>query len=195
MPLIKLNEVADVQIGKDFRKAVIDVGSDGNIYVVQINDIPEVSYDPSSITRVLKEPADDKYLLKGNDILMPLRGKYFHAHALDTELTISAIFTSSVARVRCNTDYILPSYLSWYLNTTKVQQHLLSLTEGTKITKVSPKALRQLELNLPDIETQFKIASLYSNVSFQNRLRRKIIELSQIEIDAICNKLQEEAQK
>jgi type I restriction enzyme S subunit len=106
------------------------------------------------------------------------------ATALDTvceiKAPIDAVLLSSVAILRPNPKKVLPSFLRLYLDCDPIRQYMKnSFTSGAAIPRVVLKDFKRVEINLPPLETQRKIASIFSAYDdlIENNTRRiKILE-------------------
>jgi type I restriction enzyme S subunit len=106
------------------------------------------------------------------------------ASALDTvceiKKPIEAVLLSSVAILRPNPDKVLSSFLRFYLDCEPIRQYMKnSFTSGAAIPRVVLKDFRKVEINLPPLEIQRKIASIlsaYDDLIENNTRRIKILE-------------------
>ncbi len=128
--------------------------------------------------------------IQSGDVLLANRGR-FSAILVDDDLPYKDISTPSFVftlRIFMN-DLILPEYLYYYLNISKVQNRLLSLQQGGNIQFVSKMDFMNFDIVIPPLDTQHKIAQLYKNIlKSQKFMEQKIYLLSKFS-NNITNKL------
>jgi restriction endonuclease S subunit len=182
-----LADIADIRILFVFRdKAPVDV-SDGNVYVFTIRDL--VSNWPFDPNKMMRTRVDDDKLngaVTEGDILLPGRGQAFPARLYQGQhgpvLPSGQIY---VIRPKDATALISP-YLSWYLNRPRSQQAMSRALTGTTIQALNKSALQKLQIHLPALETQHKIAFLHDLFEKRSQLRRELIALESQELELTC---------
>jgi restriction endonuclease S subunit len=75
--------------------------------------------------------------------------------------------------LRPKRDVVTPEYLAWVINQPPAQRHFDVAARGTNIRMIPRSSLDDLELDVPDIETQEKIVAV-------NALAERERELSQL---------------
>ena len=81
--------------------------------------------------------------------------------------------------LRPNTESVVPAYLNYFLLAPKQQYGLLGTANGATVAHVNIPTIRNLEINLPDIETQHRIASIlsaYDDLIENNQKQIKLLE-------------------
>lgn len=81
--------------------------------------------------------------------------------------------------LRPNTESVVPAYLNYFLLAPKQQYGLLGTANGATVAHVNIPTIRNLEINLPDIETQRRIASIlsaYDDLIENNQKQIKLLE-------------------
>jgi hypothetical protein len=83
---------------------------------------------------------------------------------------------------------VTPEYLAWAINQPSAQRHFDSAARGTNIRMIPRSSLDDLELDVPDIETQGKIVVVDALAERERELtrlaadtRRKMISLLLVE--------------
>lgn len=79
-----------------------------------------------------------------------------------------------VVLLRANEEIVLPDYLVYYLLSRPVQHRLLNQTNETTVAHLNVAAIRNLEINLPDLSTQRRISSILSSLDRKIELNNKI---------------------
>lgn len=81
--------------------------------------------------------------------------------------------------LRPNTESVVPAYLNYFLLAPKQQYGLLGTANGATVAHVNIPTIRNLEINLPDIKTQHRIASIlsaYDDLIENNQKQIKLLE-------------------
>ena len=77
----------------------------------------------------------------------------------------AAVFASYLIRLRPDEDRLLPEYLNRYLNWEPVQQHIRAMAaRGVSQANVSASKLAELEILVPPLDQQMKIARIIERV-------------------------------
>ncbi len=108
------------------------------------------------------ENISEKHLLQNGDIIFAAKGTKNFA-ALYESKNLPAVASTSFFVIRLNEDFqdkILPEYLTWYLNRTSSQNYLKSQAVGSSIASISKSVLEELELSIPDLNTQRAILNI-----------------------------------
>jgi hypothetical protein len=130
----------------------------GGVLAIQLRDIsPEGRIDPERLTRVQLEDLADRYFVRAGDVVFRSRGERNTASALDERLQEPALAVLPLMVLRPNLDVVTPEYLAWAINQPPAQRHFDAAARGTNIRMIPRSSLDDLELDVPDIETQEKI--------------------------------------
>ena len=100
-------------------------------------------------------------LAKLGDIIFRSRGQTNTA-ALLNEDTKNTIVAAPLFRVRPDIKKVVSEFLLWWINQPSSQSYLASRSKGTMVKMVSKQGLENLEINLPSLERQAKIAEFFS---------------------------------
>lgn len=148
--------------------------ADGGVLAIQLRDIsPDGLVDPERLTRVQLEDLADRYFVRAGDVVFRSRGERNTACALDERLLEPALAVLPLMVLRPKRDVVTPEYLAWAINQPPAQRHFDVAARGTNIRMIPRSSLDDLELNVPDIETQEKIVAV-------NALAERERELSQL---------------
>ena len=117
-----------------------------------------------------------KYLLKKDDILFAAKGTNNFGVVYNTEYGLS-VASSSFIVLQINQQYkeiIAPSYLAWFLSFTDafIQHHQKQL--GTTIPSISIKKLGEVEIDIPDLDTQKRIVKVQQLRYREKEIIRKL---------------------
>ena len=130
-----------------------DFAESGDIQVVQLKDVDSEGRLRSPLERVARRLRNDK-LIQNNDVLLKGRGMNMIAthieHAPENTIASSAYF---ILRPR---DNVLPAYLAWYLNNTR-----LPITQSATIPLLQLSNLKEMHVHLPEHKVQQQIIATH----------------------------------
>ncbi|MEQ9442907.1 MAG: restriction endonuclease subunit S [Cyclobacteriaceae bacterium] len=173
----KLKKLASISTGYTFREKVTDALG-GEVWVIQMRDVhsepPYMRRD--EMVRIDREAVRSSNCLEPSDILVVSRGFRFQVVTIGEEFA-GAIASSAFLVIRCDTKKLLPDYLAWYLNQPQYHQRLLALGSTTSgVFVVRKQQLENLEIHLPPIREQVKVAELAKLHEKESVLYRTIAE-------------------
>ena len=172
----KVKEIADIHIGTTFRSKVV-LANRGSMKVIQMRDLGE-SHSNRINTKdaVYIEGADDLrecYELEVGDILFCSRGLTTTARLLSKKVG-ATIVASPIFIIRVKSESVIPRYLVWWINQPSSQAYFRSHSDGTLVKMVSKKTIADLEIALPSLEKQERIADFYDLMLKEQRLLAEI---------------------
>ena len=176
---LKIRNIVDIQIGYQFRRKVEHYPG-GTHRVVQIKDFDDDNrLNTSALFRVIPERNVDRYLVNKGHVLFLSRGRRNFAFAIisDLEMTIAAGYFFIL---RKKSDRILPEYLAWFINQKPAQSYIQKYSRGTVINYINRQNLENLEVAVPDLETQKKITALYNLNVRENDIITQIQDLKNV---------------
>ena len=173
---LKIKDIADIQIGYQFRKKIEPV-TDGTYAVIQMRNFDDNNNLINSGLRRVKLPElPDKYLVNKNAILFLSRGQSNFAYQI-TDTLENTIAASYFFILKIRSDKILPEYLAWCINQAPAQVYLHNFARrGTHMPLVPKSAFENLKVHVPDIGTQKRIVKLNRLLDRENELIRKFQE-------------------
>lgn len=184
----KLQNISEIQFGSTFKSSI-----NGTVPCLQVSNITvDGSIDRNQMVFVDDELSTTESLLNVVDILMPAKGQKFSSALIDTDLGRNAVASSSLFILRVLSDRVLPEYLHWYLNLPRTKWMLESVATGTNIISLSIKEVRDLAVEIPDLNTQRKIIELKK---LQEEEFKKMYQLGDARkklIEAVTKKLIEQ---
>jgi len=186
MSTVPLKSIAEILVGYQSRKRVMSAPA-GSHRLIQGRDI--VSAELLSIENLLSFTPDRNPALaetvKFEDILFQARGAVHYAHCVTQDLA-NTLVSGSFYIIRPDRARVCPRYLAWWLNQDPAQQRLQSQSQSTTIPFVSKSVLSRLEVRLPSLETQEKIARIIDLRHREMDLRRQIMEKRLQIIARVC---------
>jgi len=154
--LCKLSELADVRSGYTFRGALKNDPA-GDVRVLQIKDARRSAVIiPDSLITVRWEGSKAPPSLTPGEIAVVARGDTNNA-ALCIEGQ-RVVASSQFFILSPKTSEILPEYLCWMINLPESQQNLERI--GSSIQAISKHSLMHMQIPLPSLETQTRLAHL-----------------------------------
>ena len=171
-----LGELAEIQMGYPFRSR-LEHDPQGDVAVIQMKDIDDTNLlHVEEAIRVTLPRGKARHLLRAGDLLFRSRGRSNGA-AQVLEGIGPAVLSAPMLLIRPHN--VLPAYLCWYINTPATQAQLAALAEGTSVQMISAEALRALDVPLPSLATQQRIAEAAALAGQEQSLLARIATLRQ----------------
>lgn len=181
-----IDQVADIHSGYSFRGKVKHLPQ-GDLAVIQLKDLQEgYSAIGTQLTRLRSEGINDKYYLQEGDVLFISKGSNNRALVYNLDLP-RATASSSFFIFRCDRTQVEPGYLAWFLNAPLTQHKLKQNLTGTYTLNLNRSVLEQLEIVLPSLEQQRKIASLDQLMQTEKRLSRELLRKRQLFVQTLLS--------
>jgi type I restriction enzyme S subunit len=160
---------------------------DKGLPVIRMNNLKRGRLDLAGVVRIPDEIVNERFALKGGDLLYGLSGSVGATGSLGnfatvTEDDLPAYLNQRVARLMANHDKLAPSFLVILIQTPSFYEQVLSNTTGTAQFNVSPLDLANVQLALPPVKEQFEIAD---NVASATAELNEVIEKTLAEVDLI----------
>jgi len=149
---IKLREIAQVLSG-----IYIKDNPTGEIACLQVKDLL-MSSPEKTASRVEYTPKLDGYMLKKGDLLFAGKGTTYLCKVFN--LDIPAVPSTTLYSIRLYSNIVSPEYLCWYLNHPNVVAAIKTIQAGTGTPLIHKPALENLEIIIPNQETQRLIVEL-----------------------------------
>lgn len=158
---------------------------EAQIVYLQAKYFDENGHLISSLHPDLKaENISDRHLLQHGDVLFAAKGtKNFAAWYERKNLPAVASTSFFVIRINDNfQDKMLPEFLTWYINQPLSQKFLKGKAMGTSIVSISKSVLEELEIPIPDLETQIAILKITHLRNSEKILKCQIELLKEMQI-------------
>lgn len=181
----QLDTLCLINTGASFRGRIIDEPA-GTCRVVQLRD---VDWDAGRIVwqgldRVNGIEPRSHHLLRAGDVLFAAKGQTNGA-VLVTE-DGRAVATSSFFVIRARRPDVLGTYVAWYINTASAQVQLQKCARGTSLRSISKSCLGSLDLPLPPVETQHRIARAAQLAAEERELSSALLAKRGVLIEGTC---------
>ena len=149
---VRLQDVAEILSGVYLKNSL-----NGEIACLQVKDLLMPSPETTA-TRIDYVPKLDNYLLKKGDILFAGKGTTYLCVVFNLDLP--AVPSTTLYSIRLHSNTISPDYLCWYLNHPSVVAAIKTAQAGTGTPLIHKPTLENLEIIIPDLETQRLIVEL-----------------------------------
>ncbi len=173
----KLQDICKIQLGYQFRTR-FEHDPDGNYFVVQMKDIEDCSLNTTELLKVNINNIKNDYIINKNTILFMPRG--FNNDAILIKNPLEHTIASSQFYILNVIDStLLPEYLTWYINQKPAQKYFVSNRAGTSILVINIAQLKELEVKIPDIQTQENIVRVSELAYREKQIYQQIMEKRQ----------------
>lgn len=98
------------------------------------------------------------YLTHIGDVIVRTSSPY--TAILIDEKTSEMVVSSNFVIIRCDKKQLLPDYLYWYLNTSEIKKDIFVNSAGNMLAAIKPQYFCDMNLILPDLKEQRKIARI-----------------------------------
>jgi len=171
----ELRELATVQMGLAFR-ARPEPEKGGNTLVIQMRDLSaDNRLDVRHLLTVQRNDVNAHHFVRRKDLIFRSRGKTTTTALIDAEPERTVV-AAPLLRVRVASGKVLPEYLLWFINQPLSQAFLHRRATGTAMVTIGKSVLEALEISLPDLATQKRIAAIAALSERERRLMRALAE-------------------
>lgn len=168
-----INDIAEVRMGFHFRGRVQEE-PDGNALVLQIRDVDEAGrFDPESLTP-MDIPNMENHALSFQDIVFLARGARRYAFLFNEPRYENIVPAGYFMVIRPKSDQVSPAYLAWAMNQDLFQAKVNAASSGTAVPQITKSNLTSLEIDVPDVATQERIAAIDNLMQRELKLIHRI---------------------
>lgn len=141
---------------------------DTNYRVINVSDIQTDGFVEKNLQAVVIDDVRkfSKYYVEDGDIIITAKNTTIKT-AIYREKNYKAILTGNLIAIRVNKEKIDPFYLKAFFDSEIGEVLLNSIRTGTTVFSISPNALKKLEVALPPMEQQKKIANEYQKTVYE----------------------------
>jgi hypothetical protein len=183
MPTLPLREIARVRTGYPFRGGVRAEPA-GGCLLVQAGDIDaDTGEVAGELLRIATPPSVQDHVLRYGDVVMVGRGVR-NAAAAFVRSDMPAIAAAHLMVLRTGEKVGGSEFLTWFLNLPRTQARIRSLQSGSSVPFVPVEALESIEVPVPSVEMQMKIAEIQRLRAREERLLGEIRSRRRILADA-----------
>lgn len=172
-----LKDIATIQSGV-FAKPI----SKGEVVYLQAKHFSETGHLHSTLHPDLKaDNISEKHLLKPGDVLFATKGSKNFAAIFENH-NEPAVASTSFFVIRLHQRNILPEYLVWFINHPVTQKFLKGKAIGTSIVSISKSVLDELEISIPDLQTQKAVLKITELRNEEKKFNNEIQSLREKQI-------------
>lgn len=174
----RLSDIAHIQTGPFGSQLHKEDYVESGIPIITVEHLGENKIIHSNLPRVNKEDWErlSKYILKKNDIVFSRVGSVDRC-ALVSHDEENWLFSGRCLRVRVkDLEIIDPKYLSYYFATKNFKRYIRSIAVGATMPSINTKILSEIQLEIPDIDSQRKIAELFYSLDAKKWINENIIK-------------------
>lgn len=186
--VLTLNDLAEVHTAVVFRDQAPQEHLEGNVRALAIRDV--VSSTPVSWSELPRVVVAEKYranCLQEGDVVIPSRGDYYRAWLFTgADVPVLPVGQLNVIRPAAGLD---AGYLVWFLNLPITGAKLKQMLTGTSIKALTKRALQTLEVDLPDMGRQRRIAEIDQLGRRIAAIRHRLTELEGIEVAQLAGQI------
>lgn len=185
MNKVKLNDIAEVLSGLSYRRYLTDEGKEYEL-IVQRSIKKDGIIDDFEKLKLKSENIKPHHITKRNDVLMKMPYPYDVVCVGQEGLVIS----DRIAIIRLNEGYD-PFFIAHLLTNMHVKKQLHEFSSTERIPHASLKQIKELELVVPDYETQKRYGELLNTINEKVAQDLKVVEYDRNLKEGILNKLWE----
>jgi restriction endonuclease S subunit len=170
---IKLKNIASVSFGATFRSR-IKPSVTGNIRIIQMKNLgKDNSVHLDDAVRIDYAKPRPKQRVQAGDILFRSRG-LTNTAAIINEDVQDAIIAAPLLRIHPDLKRVDPVYLLWWINQPSSQHYYASQSKGTMVKMITKQELEELNVTLPPLTQQIKIAEIFRLSTQEQSLMNKL---------------------
>lgn len=159
---LKLKEIAEVSLSP----LISATEEEGEIRILKPSAVISGQIDESKLQYGKNETKKDleKFYLKEKDIVFQAKGNKFEAVYIDKDYN-NLVSNQIYFNIKVNKNLVNSKYLCWYLNNRISNRYFELNSSGAVIKSLNKKVLEDIQIKLPDIDTQNDIANLLDSFS------------------------------
>jgi len=182
----KLTHIADVSTGLSYRRYLDDDGEDFDVILQRSIKKDGILEDFESV-RLNPKHLRPHHFTRPGDILMKMPYPYDVVCVRREGLVVS----DRIAIIRLKENHH-PQFIAHLLTNAHIKKQLYELSSTERMPHASLKQIKELELSLPDYESQVKYAELLDTINEKIIEDSKVVEYDRRLKEGILNKPWEE---
>ncbi len=177
-PYVQLGEVAELINGD--RSSTYPNGADivdsGILFLNTKNIVKgRLNLEVSNFITKEKYQSLGRGKLKRNDLVITLRGSLGNCCIFNCEYDTGFI-NAQMMIIRVGNE-LSEKYLFWYLSSSNVNSYLKQIGSGSAVPQLTAKQIRELEIPLPPLKEQQRIAAILDKADAIRRKRQQVIDM------------------
>ncbi len=183
--LLRLSDIADVQLGHVFRGKV-EPDAAGNVRVIQVKDMADDGrLLADNLVSVRLDRSPEPYRVRHGDVLFLGRGARQSAGVVDLPLE-DTIASGYFFILRIRRPDVRSEFLAWYLRQPSFLNALRPYVRGTHMPVVSADDLRCMPIELPPLAAQRALVALQELGRRERQLCEALYETRSKLLHAAC---------
>lgn len=155
-----ISQIAEIKSGYLFKEG-LKSDREGNVSVVQLKDVNDRGVlNSHELQRIASDKIGSGNFLAVGDVLLKAKTNHPISALVKNQLP-NTIATAHYFVISVKKSDVLPGYLAWYLNQRPAQIYFDRNAGGTRIQVINKQLLSELEVVVPGLKTQEKIAKTY----------------------------------
>lgn len=173
---MKLGELGTVRSGLVLARKQSKGKSEYRYSLLNLRSVlPDGSVDKSQVEVFYTvEPLKQEYISQKGDLIVRLTAPYT-AVLIDDE-TAGMVISSHFLVIRIDSNLVLPEYLFWLLNSSKVKRQMFGSATGNVLGAVKTSYLAEFDLKVIPLEQQRKLAELNFLAKRECQLLKELAE-------------------
>jgi len=180
----KLGDIAEIQFGP-YEKGLAK-GSIKYLLASHFDEVYQLSKFESSF--ISGEVDSEKKLLQKNDVILAGKGQRTFAWAYEDSYG-PCVPSSLFFILKTDEEVVLGKYLTYFLNSERVQNTLKLIGAGGTIPSIPKKELKQIKVSIPSIARQRKIIEMAKLVEEDVMLTQELLNKKKAVQRTVINKL------
>lgn len=171
---MRLGELCEIHSGYTARGRLEAMPSEGML-AIQLRDLGHgEALNGNTLERYDLPKLADRYLVHGGEVVFKSRGEPNTAAVVEGKLKEKIAVMLPLLILRPDTTRLFSGYLAWAINHNDAQRKLGAEAQGTSLRMISKATLESLDIPVPDLETQHRIATLDALSKKEGRLLRDL---------------------
>ena len=171
---MRLGELCEIHSGYTARGRLEAMPSEGML-AIQLRDLGHgEALNGNTLERYDLPKLADRYLVHGGEVVFKSRGEPNTAAVVEGKLKEKIAVMLPLLILRPDTTRLFSGYLAWAINQNDAQRKLGAEAQGTSLRMISKATLESLDIPVPDLETQHRVATLDALSKKEGRLLRDL---------------------
>lgn len=192
---MKLGNISTVRSGLVLSRKKADAPSEYSYWLLNLRSVKSEGYIDMEQVEIYNavEPLKSEYISRPGDIIVRLSVPY--TAVLVDESTSGMVISSNFVIIRTNSDYILPEYLFWLLNTSKERHKIFENATSNMLGAVKAKYFNDYEITPIPLSEQKRISELNILSQRESRLLEKLAKEKRKYYSGLIDKIQKEMKR
>ncbi|RAX50307.1 hypothetical protein DQ353_04950 [Arthrobacter sp. AQ5-05] len=175
---VQLGEVCAVRSGFTSRTRLETAALDGTLTVQQGDINADGQYASETALRTMTPAASKQHYVDQGELVFRSRGPFWGACAI-TGIDEPVLAVAPLFILHPDPDVLDHGYLAWFLGRPLARHYFDSEAQGTGVKMVTKPALEALQISLPSLDIQHRIAAVAALSAEETRIRDRVASLRQ----------------